>query len=173
MPKTFFNTAVNTVAKGLEQLMMILVVAMMLALFWQVFTRFVIKVPSTWTEEIARYTFIYMVMIGAALGVKHSAHFGVTMLSDKLHGRARDIYQRFVINGIILVCAGFLFYYGFEFTRLYGLNRVSPTFLVPMAWVFVIVPVSAILMALFAVQNIVYGDFSKDPHAYDLGDEIY
>ena len=127
MPQNFFNAAVNNVAKVLEQLMMVLVVAMMLALFWQVFTRFVIKVPSTWTEEIARYTFIYMVMIGAALGVKHSAHFGVTMLSDKLHGRARDIYQRFVINGIILVCAGFLFYYGFEFTRLYGLNRVSPT----------------------------------------------
>ena len=71
-----------------------LVVAMMLSLFWQVFTRFIIKVPATWTEEIARYTFIYMVMIGAALGVRHSAHFGVTMLSDKLHGKARLVRRK-------------------------------------------------------------------------------
>ena len=158
------EAAANGISKVLEKLMIVLVVAMMLSLFWQVFTRFIIKVPATWTEEIARYTFIYMVMIGAALGVRHSAHFGVTMLSDKLHGKARDYYQRFVINGIILVCAAALLFYGIEFTRMYGMNRVSPTFLIPMAWVYVIVPITGVLMMLFALQNMVYGDFSQNPH---------
>ena len=167
------NLAINALARALEKLMIILVTAMMLSLSWQVFTRFVIKVPSTWTEEIARYTFIYLVMIGAALGVKNSVHFGMTILSDKLKGRSRDLYQRYVVNGIIMLAALFMVYYGIEFTQMYGMNRVSPTFLTPMAWVFVIVPVSAVLMALFAVQNIVYGDFTADPHAYDVGEEVY
>jgi TRAP-type C4-dicarboxylate transport system permease small subunit len=168
------NTAIDGLAKVLEKLMIVLVAAMMLSLFWQVFTRFVIKVPAVWTEEIARYTFIFMVMIGAALGVKNSAHFGMTMLSDKLHGRARDLYQRLLVNGFILICAIFLVYYGLEFTLMYGLNRVSPTFLTPMAWVFGIVPFSGTLMIVFALQNIIYGDFSKDPKAFsEADDEVY
>jgi TRAP-type C4-dicarboxylate transport system permease small subunit len=159
------NCAINKLAGWLEKLMIVLVTAMMLSLFWQVFTRFVIKIPSIWTEEIARYSFIFLVMIGAALGVKNSVHFGMTLVSDKLHGKVRDIYQRYVINVIILICAIYLVYYGIEFTRMYGLNRVSPTFLVPMAWVFAIVPISGLLMIVFSFQNIMYGDFSKDPYA--------
>lgn len=174
MSSSLVNAAINLLAKLLEKIMIFLVTAMMLSLFWQVFTRFVLKVPATWTEEIARYTFIYLVMIGAALGVKNSVHFGMTMVSDKLHGRVRDLYQRFVINGIIMICAIFLVYYGIEFTRMYGMNRVSPTFLTPMAWVFGIVPVSGFLMIIFSFQNMIYGDFSKDPHAYSAEDtEVY
>ena len=167
MFKDTYNAVVNAIAKLLEKAMIVLVAAMMLSLFWQVFTRFVIKVPSTWTEEIARYTFIYLVMIGAALGVKNSAHFGMTMISDKLHGRKRDLYQRFVVNGVILLAAIFMLVIGTEFAIAYGMNRVSPTFLVRMVWVFSIVPVSAVFMILFAFQNMAFGDFSRDPHLLD------
>lgn len=162
---TFINTTIELIAKGLEKLMILLVTAMMVALFWQVFTRFVIKMPAIWTEEIARYTFIYLVMIGAALGVKNVAHFGMTMFSDRLRGRARIVYQRYVINGIVLICAVFLFYYGLEFTWQYGFNRVSPTFLTPMAWVFGIVPFSGFLMIVFSLRNMAYGNpaAERDP----------
>ncbi len=174
MSSSLVNAAINRLARLLEKLMIFLVTAMMLSLFWQVFTRFVLKVPATWTEEIARYTFIYLVMIGASLGVKNSVHFGMTLVSDKLHGRMRDLYKRFVINGIIMICAIFLVYYGIEFTRMYGLNRVSPTFLTPMAWVFGIVPVSGFLMIVFSFQNMIYGDFSRDPHAHSAdGNEVH
>ncbi len=160
------TATVNGLTRVLEKAMIVLVTAMMVSLFWQVFTRFVIKVPAIWTEEIARYTFIYLVMIGAALGVRNSVHFGVTIFSDKLKGRTRDLYHRFVINGVILICAVFLVYYGLEFTRMYGLNRVSPTFLTPMAWVFGIVPFSGGLMVIFSIYNMAYGDYSADPHAH-------
>lgn len=173
MFKILINAVINGIAKALEKLMIVLAVTMMLSLSWQVFTRFVIKQPSTWTEEIARYSFIYLVMIGASLGVKNSAHFGMTMLSDKMHGRTRDLYQRFVINGIIMLAALFMLIIGTDFAVSYGMNRVSPTFLVPMAWVFGIVPVSAVFMIMFSFQNMAFGDFSKDPHAFELGEETY
>ncbi|GHU18942.1 permease [Betaproteobacteria bacterium] len=173
MPHNLINSAINQLARLLEKLMIVLAATMMLSLFWQVFTRFVIKVPAVWTEEIARYSFIYLVMVGAALGVKNSVHFGMTLVSDKLHGKTRDIYQRYVINVIILICAVYLVYYGIEFTRMYGLNRVSPTFLTPMAWVFGIVPFSGLLIIVFAFQNIMYGDFSKDPNAISADEEAH
>ena len=163
--KQFAKSLTDAVAAALEKIMIMLVVAMMGSLMWQVFTRFVIKVPSIWTEEIARYTFLALVMVGAALGVRNSTHFGMTMFSDKLSGKARDLYYRYVINGIIVLCSIFQLFYGIEFTVHYGMTRVSPTFLVPMAWVFAIIPLSALLMILFALYNLVYGDFTADPHA--------
>jgi TRAP-type C4-dicarboxylate transport system permease small subunit len=143
--------------------MIVILVIMMTTLLWQVFTRFVIKVPSIWTEEIARYSFLYMVMIGAALGVRNSTHFGMTMLIDKLQGKMREYYHRFFINVILLICSIILLVYGMEFTITYGMTRVSPTFLVPMAWVFAIIPVSAVLMILFAAYNIVFGEREPAP----------
>jgi TRAP-type C4-dicarboxylate transport system permease small subunit len=163
--KQFAKSFTDAVAAALEKLMIALVVAMMGSLMWQVFTRFVIKVPSIWTEEVARYTFLGLVMIGAALGVRNSSHFGMTMFSDKLTGVKRDFYCRYVINGIIVLCSIFQLVYGIEFTVQYGMTRVSPTFLLPMAWVFAIIPISALLMILFASYNVVYGDFTADPHA--------
>jgi TRAP-type C4-dicarboxylate transport system permease small subunit len=157
--KAFTDGLVNV----LEYVELVLLLVMMSSLMWQVITRFIIKIPSVWTEEIARYSFIYMILIGAAIGVRRSNHFGMTIFSDKWRGRLRDLYFRYVINVLILFCSLFLFIFGVEFTVSYGLTRVSPTFLVPMAWVFAALPISATLMSYFAFYNIFFEDFSADP----------
>jgi TRAP-type C4-dicarboxylate transport system permease small subunit len=136
-------------------------IMLMVALVWQVFSRFVINVPSIWTEEIGRYSFINMVLLGAAVGVKRNSHFGVTFLTDMMHGKFKDYYLRFFVNVLILICALVLCWYGAVFTVRFGLNRVSPTFLTPMAYAFVILPISGALMTCFALYNIVWGDYSR------------
>lgn len=162
MVKNVAKSIVDSVVKFIEVLITLMVTAMMLSLMWQVITRFVIKIPSIWTEEIARATFVYMAMLGAALGVRNSAHFGMTILSDKLKGKVRDIYFRFVINGIIFLCSIFFFKYGWDFTFTYGMTRVSPTFLWPMAYVFISIPLSGALMVIFSLYNIFFEDYSQD-----------
>lgn len=136
-------------------------ILLMVALVWQVFSRFVIHVPAIWTEEVGRYSFINMVLLGAAVGVKRNTHFGVTFILDALHGKAKDYYIRFVVNVFILFCAALLIYYGSIFTLKFGLNRVSPTFLTPMAYAFAILPVSGAFTFCFALYNIAFGDYSN------------
>jgi TRAP-type C4-dicarboxylate transport system permease small subunit len=156
------KTAVDAIARIVEVVTAAMALIMMLSLMWQVFTRFVIKIPSIWTEEVARYSFIYMAMIGASIGVRRSTHFGMTVLTDRLRGNARDRYQRYVVNGAILICSVIILIYGWDFAIAYGMTRVSPTFLVPMAWVFMCMPITAVLMIIFALYNIIYGDFCAD-----------
>ncbi len=136
-------------------------IMLMVALVWQVFSRFVIDIPAIWTEEVGRYSFINMVLLGAAVGVKRNSHFGVTFLPDMLHGRVKDWYMRFCVNLLILVCSIFMIYYGAIFTWKFGLTRVSPTFLTPMAYAFVILPISGAFMFCFALYNILFGDYSR------------
>jgi len=162
MVRKYAKTTVDFLVKVVEVLITLMAAAMMCSLMWQVITRFVIKIPSIWTEEIARATFVYMAMLGASLGVRNSAHFGVTILSDRLKGKVRDIYFRYIINGIILICSVFFFVYGWEFATTYGMTRVSPTFLWPMAYVFISIPVSAVLMMIFALYNVLFEDYSHD-----------
>ncbi len=133
---------------------------MIFVLFWQVVSRFVINVPATWTEEAARYAFIYMAFFGAALGVRHSSHFGVTILTAKLRGKARDRYFRFVIHVPVLIASVALLIYGVRYTFHFGFSRISPTFHFPMAWVYMVIPVSAIPMTLFAAYNVFFEDFT-------------
>ncbi len=170
MVKNFAKAFVDGLEKLLESAMVLILIVMMGSLMWQVFTRFVIKMPSIWTEEIARYSFLYMVMVGAAIGVKRSTHFGMTMLIEKMSSKTRYYYWRFVINVVILVCSLLILIFGAEFTVKYGLTRVSPTFLVPMAWAFAIIPVSALLMVVFAVYNILFGEHVPDPCECNDGD---
>ena len=161
MVKKTVNIVVNYLVKIVEVLMVLMLVIMMCTLFWQVFTRFVIKIPSIWTEEIARYSFIYMTMLGAALGVRYSKHFGMTLVIDKFQGQFKAAYERYVINGIIFICSLFLLYYGWKFTFTLGMVRVSPTFLVPMAWIFISIPVSSFLMAVFSMYNMAFGNYTE------------
>ncbi|MDR1519766.1 MAG: TRAP transporter small permease [Planctomycetota bacterium] len=152
---------INILEKVAVSLVTLCIIGLMVALVWQVLSRFVINVPAVWTEEIGRYSFINMVLLGSAVGVRKNSHFGVTFFSDMLRGRMRDYYMRYFVNVLILICAAVMLYYGTIFAFRFGLNRVSPTFLTPMVYAFVILPVSAAFMLCFALYNIVFGDYSQ------------
>ncbi|WP_069999319.1 TRAP transporter small permease [Cellulosilyticum sp. I15G10I2] len=153
---------INKIVNILEHLTGLCAFIMMMSIAWQVFTRFVVKAPSIWTEEVARYSFMYMAMFGAAVGVRKSSHFGMTLFTDRLKGKARDIYMKYAVNLIIAACALFILFYGWDFAINYGTTRVSPTFLIPMTGVFISIPITGVFMLLFAVYNIVFEDYSHD-----------
>lgn len=149
------------VTEGLTALMALI---MLISLFWQVFTRFVLKVPSIWTEEVARYSFIFMALLGAAVGVRNSTHFGMNLFTDKLKGKVYEYYMKYFVNGVIFASSLLIIFYGYHFTISYGLRRVSPTFLFPMSWVFMIIPISGLLMAIFSLYNILFQEYKDEKH---------
>lgn len=158
--KRLFSRFTDVSVKVLESTITCLLTIMMLTLLWQVFTRFVVKVPSIWTEEVARAAFVYMAVLGAAVGVRRFSHFGVSIFSDLIRGKARDLYFRFVLNGLVLIASVLIFVFGLDFTVKYGFTRVSPTFLIPMAWLFASVPLSGFFMSIFALHNMLFEDYS-------------
>jgi TRAP-type C4-dicarboxylate transport system permease small subunit len=164
--KRLFTTVVEVSVKALEAAMTVLLIIMMGTMFWQVFTRFVVKVPSIWTEELARAAFVYMAILGAAVGVRRFSHFSLTLLSDRLHGTKRNRYFRFVLNGSIFIGSVLICFIGFDFTMKFGFTRVSPTFLVPMAWLFASLPIGGFFMAIFSFYNILFEDYSSDPELF-------
>lgn len=103
----------------------------------QIFSRFTSLIPHyIWTEEMARFLFVWTVMIGAMIGVRDSAHFEVDLL-PKLGTRA-EAFARLLGRLGILALAIIFVIAGQEFTA-FAWNRISelaelPLWLIHIAW---------------------------------------
>ena len=90
--------------RALSGALVISALAMVLVVVLQIIARFALPWSPHWTEEVARYSFVYMVSLGAGLALKENAYVGVTFLPDKLSGRARRYLEGFILLSI----AGFM-----------------------------------------------------------------
>ena len=113
----------------------------------QIFSRFTALIPSyIWTEEMARFFFIWMIMIGAMVGIRDGAHFDVDLWPE-LKPRANALL-RIVSNLLILVFALVFIWYGIKFVQ-FGWNQNSELAELPMAWIFVSWPMAGVTWVLF------------------------
>ena len=105
----------------------------------QIFSRFTALIPHyIWTEEMARFLFIWMIMIGSAVGVREGVHFDVDVW-PRLGTRATAALTLVAALGILVMALVFV-WAGIEFTR-FAWNRISelaelPLWLIHVAWPF-------------------------------------
>ena len=69
---------------------------------WQVFTRFVIGRPSSFTEELARYLMIWVGMLGAAYAAGRKSHLALDLLSGHLEGARKRVSEIFIQSCVLL-----------------------------------------------------------------------
>ena len=113
----------------------------------QIFSRFTELIPAyIWTEELSRFCFIWMVMIGAMLGLRERLHFDVDVWSN-LSARS-DAVLRMVSNALVLVFTGVTIWWGIEFTR-FGWNQTSELAELPMWLIFIAWPLAGITWLVF------------------------
>lgn len=103
----------------------------------QIVSRYTSLIPSyIWTEELARFLFIWMIMLGAMVGVRESAHFDVDVWPQL--GPRGNAALKLVTNVFTLVFALVFVVAGFEFTQ-FAIYRISelaelPLWLIHVAW---------------------------------------
>jgi TRAP-type C4-dicarboxylate transport system permease small subunit len=128
----------------LESVLLAAMVAAITAVtFAQVLTRYVFADPIIWSEEVARYLFVWITLIGAAAGVRVHAHFGL----DLLRRYAPPLLRTALGALTMLIVAGFLallLYTGILESRQAAL-QISPALQVRMHWAYLALPVGAAL----------------------------
>lgn len=82
----------------------VLMGGMVLNVLWQVFTRFILKNPSSFTEELARYMMIWVGLMGSAYATGRKSHLALDLLTARLEG-ARKRASEFFIHAVVFVFA--------------------------------------------------------------------
>jgi len=117
----------------------------------QVVSRYTGLIPSyIWTEELSRFLFIWMVMLGAMIAVREGTHFEVDVWPE-LSVRA-GAWLRIVSNLFVLVFALVFVYWGTQFVR-FGWQQESELAELPMPFIFLAWPVAGLTWLLFLGES--------------------
>jgi TRAP-type C4-dicarboxylate transport system permease small subunit len=135
---------------GVEWLCLALMAVLACDLMLGVFSRYVLLRTFTWYDEIARACFVWVVFLGAAVGVKRGAHFGLHMLVDALPERARRV-AGLVTPLTIIAFSAVLVVQGLEFME-FGKFQQLPVMGISKVWIYAAMPVGGALMILYALQ---------------------
>jgi TRAP-type C4-dicarboxylate transport system permease small subunit len=127
--------------------------AMTILVFLTVIYRYFLLSPISWGEEMSRFMFIALAMLGAALAVKDRSHFTITILTARFPASVRIWLQVGIALGTSLLL-GIVIDKGWRLTLL-NQNQESPALGVPMSIPYSAVPVGAMLMLAFVWLDLI------------------
>jgi TRAP-type C4-dicarboxylate transport system permease small subunit len=152
---------VRRLTRMLEWLLIALSATISIVVFLQVLFRYVLSQPLFWSEELPRYLLIWTTFLAAALAQKHRAHINIT-LAVTLLPPTMQRWLRIVVDAAILAFLGILVYSGSTVSRVTLYHR-STALQIPMAAVYLALPVGGALMMLYLLLQIIQD--LKSPHA--------
>ena len=111
--------------------------------------------PWLWLQEFTSALFIYAIFVGAATATRRNDHLYLTAISESMHGTPRVIVE--VVTRLVVLSVSFcLIWYGYlNYLRGFGSFRLPSG--QPIAYLYIIIPLSGILIALFTIEQLVNG----------------
>ncbi len=119
--------------------------------FLGVFSRYVLHSTFTWYDEIARLLFVWIVFLGAAVGVRRSGHFRLQLLIERFPPGLRRIADAFGVLAIMLF-GGVLIQQGWKLVEL-GQFQQTPVMGLSKAYVYASMPVGGALIILYSLRH--------------------
>jgi len=123
---------------------------MTLSVTWQVILRYLFKLPNMWSEELARFLFVWLVMFGSALAIRYNRHMSIDFIKQKLPAR----FQLVLSVLLTVLCMIFVSFVGWQGLQLLSItsHQLSGGLRIPMAYPYMAIPVGSVLMLIFFVE---------------------
>ena len=146
------ENSTKIITKILEKILIVLMGAIVIDVSWQIFTRFILKDPSSFTEELAGFLLIWIGLLGASYALYTRVHLGIDILTAKLVGIKKRVSE-IVIYSVVLIFAFFVLVIGgFNLVTLtFTLNQISPAIGIPMGYVYLVLPLTGLLMIYYSI----------------------
>ena len=126
--------------------------------------------PWLWLQEVTSTLFIYAIFIGAAVATRRNDHLYLTAISESMHGLPRLIVE-IMLRVVVLCVAACLIWYGYQnYLRGFGSFRLPSG--QPISYLYFIIPVCGILIALFTVEQLVNGIVNGFDHPEPPQDDL-
>ena len=143
------------ITRVLAILLVVLMAAMVLDVTWQIFTRFIMKDPSSFTEELAGFLLVWIGLLGASYALYTRAHLGIDILTNRLTGTRKQLIEIVVYLVTLLFSLFVMVIGGFRLMKLaFTLKQISPALGIPIGYVYIVLPLTGILMMYYSLYFI-------------------
>jgi TRAP-type C4-dicarboxylate transport system permease small subunit len=140
--------------RALEAALVLLMGANVLNVLWQVFSRFVLRRPSAFTEELARYLLIWVGLLGASYASGKGLHLAIEVVVEKFRGRLRLGADLAVEALVFLFALTAMVVGGFRLVAItLALDQRSAVLHLKLGYVYAVLPLSGLIIMFYAAAN--------------------
>ena len=125
---------------------------MLVTIFAQVITRYGFGYTPEWSEELARYLFVYVVFLGSALIMGESGHLAVEFLPNHFKGTVIGKLLKLLSLACGYLFIGILMTQGAKMTQVMTFQE-SPGLEISMSYIYAVIPISGSLMLLYLIRD--------------------
>lgn len=143
----------NILNKILEVLAGVSFFVMVVLTCWQVFTRYVLQNPSSWSEELVSYMFAWMALLGASIVVGERGHMNIPVVVERMGKGAQMFFSIFSEVVACVFAAVILVFGGVQITTL-AMGQMTSSLGVPIGIFYVVLPLSGVLNVVYTIINI-------------------
>lgn len=145
----------NSVDRVLSWFLIVLMASAVINVLWGVITRWILKDPSAYTEELARYLLIWIGVLGAGYAAGKKMHLAIDLLPSRLEGTARHVIEIAIELFIFAFAVSVMFVGGYHLMSLTLLmGQRSASLGVQLGWVYSVIPLSGAVIAFYAVISV-------------------
>lgn len=142
----FFEKILNLISR-------IFVGATVAIIFYSVVMRYVFQRPPFWAEELSRFIFIWIIMLGAVLVTREQSHIELVLFVNLLPKKWRFVLSIFTRLLMVVFC-WVMVQQGIKIYPIVA-EASSPTFGLSMGWLYLSIPVGGLLMGICILENII------------------
>lgn len=140
----------------LEKLVLLILAIMLISVVWQVFSRFVLRAPSTITDEISSFSLIWVGLLGAAYAAGKNLHLAIDLIPEKVVKKRQNLF-----NGIVYISTAF-----FAFTVMiiggtrlcqlsFQFGQTSAALEIPLGFIYMVVPIAGLLICYYSIHTFI------------------
>ena len=148
---TGFRKKLNSI---LGHALVLVMAVMVVNVLWQVFSRYVLGAPSSFTDELARFLMIWIGVLGAAYVAGRNGHVAIDVLARRTSGNNQKRLKQLVRIAIVLFCLFAMVIGGLRLVYVtYVLEQYSPALGLPLAVVYLVIPLSGLLIIYYKISD--------------------
>ena len=140
----------------LEKLVLFILVLMLASVVWQVFSRFVLRAPSTITDEISSFSLIWVGLLGAAYAAGKNLHLAIDLIPEDVVKKRQGLFNGIVFISIAVFAFTVMIIGGFRLVQLsFQFGQTSATLEIPLGFIYMVVPISGVLICYYSIDTLI------------------
>ena len=144
-----------------KTVMLVATATLVIAVFMQVFFRYVIPISTPWTEELSIMSFIFMVMYGSAAAVRYDRHLGITSITARM-SKSKFIKAWYAKKILVFLFIAYIMFFKAIPMVMNGLSNTYTIIRIPSFIILVQIPISAFFMLFHIIMSILRKDYEKE-----------